>query len=323
MKPAAFTYHRARDVDGATRLLAELGDEAKVIAGGQSLVAMMNFRLARPAHLVDIGGLPGLRDIFTDAEGALHIGALATHHAVERAESRLLGPGFAVVRDAMRWIGHLPIRTRGTVGGSLAHADATAEWCLLALLLDAEIVVRGPEGTRRIAAEDFFLGYYTTALEPEELITEVVFPRPAPHAALTEFAERRGDFARVAAAVWLETETGADGVTVVRSGRVALGGVDALPVRVPAAERVLERGEPAGPALYAECAEAAASAVGAPSDGVEDADGGSAGDAGSPEAAPGSEAVEEKSGGSGAQTRYQRGLTRTLVARACEEAMPV
>jgi carbon-monoxide dehydrogenase medium subunit len=242
MKPAAFTYHRARSVAGAVGLLAELGDDAKVIAGGQSLVAMMNFRLARPEHLVDIARVPELDHIRRDGD-TLRIGALVTHHAVEKAD---LGPGFAVLSRAMRWIGHLPIRTRGTVGGSLAHADATAEWCLLAVLLDAEIVAVGPSGRRTIPAAEFFHGVFTTALEPGELIVEVVFPRPAPRAALTEFAERRGDFAIVAAAVDLD------------ASRLVLGGVAPLPLEVPmvladpaaAADAIELRDEPGVSAHY-------------------------------------------------------------------------
>ncbi|MFE5485375.1 FAD binding domain-containing protein [Streptomyces sp. NPDC056527] len=280
MKPAPFRYHRARDVEGATTLLAELGDEAKVIAGGQSLVAMMNFRLARPAHLVDIAGLRELDHLGVGAEGGLRIGALTTHHTVENAQRHSLGAGFDVIRDAMAWIGHLPIRTRGTVGGSIAHGDSTAEWCLLAVLLDAEIVVRSPRGPRRIPAGEFFHGYYTTALEPDEILTEIVFPRPAPHAALTEFAERRGDFAIVAAAVDLD----ADGAAV-RGGRVALGGVAAMPVRVPEAEAALAAG-----GSFRDCAEAAAAAVDPPGD-------------------------------ANGSTRYRKHLIRTLVERACEEAM--
>ncbi|MEV0112505.1 FAD binding domain-containing protein [Streptomyces sp. NPDC050844] len=280
MKPAPFAYHRARDLDGATRLLAELGDDAKVVAGGQSLVAMMNFRLARPRHLVDIGGLRELDRLGTDAGGGLRIGALTTHHTVERDPAGRLGAGFGVLRDAMRWIGHLPIRTRGTVGGSIAHADATAEWCLLALALDAEFVARGPRGERRIAAGDFFLGYYTTALDFDEILVELVFPRPAPYAALTEFAERQGDFALVSAAVDLDVEGG-----TVRGGRVALGGVATAVTRVPEAEAVL-----AGGGSFAECAAAAAAAVDPPAD------------------ASGS-------------THYRKQLVRTLVQRACEEAM--
>ncbi|MEV8314096.1 FAD binding domain-containing protein [Streptomyces sp. NPDC059900] len=256
MKPAPFAYHRARDLEGATRLLAELGDDAKVVAGGQSLVAMMNFRLARPRHLVDIAGLRELDRVRTDAAGGLRVGALTTHHTVERDPAGRLGADFAVLREAMRRVGHLPIRTRGTVGGSMAHADATAEWCLLALALDAEFVVRGPRGERRIAAGDFFLGYYTTALDFDEILVEIVFPRPAPHAALTEFAERQGDFALVSAVVDLDVAGGA-----VRGGRVALGGVAAAVVRVPEAEAVLADG-----GSFAECAAAAADAVEPPAD---------------------------------------------------------
>ncbi|MEU9896097.1 xanthine dehydrogenase family protein subunit M [Streptomyces phaeochromogenes] len=280
MKPAPFQYHRARDVDGASRLLAELGDDAKVIAGGQSLVAMMNYRLARPRHLVDIGGLRELDRMHRDADGGLRIGALTTHHTVETDPAGVLGAGFEVLRKTMAWIGHLPIRTRGTVGGSMAHGDATAEWCLLAVTLGAEFVARGPQGERVIPAGDFFLGYYTTALDPDELLVEVVFPRPAPYAALTEFAERRGDFALVAAAVDLDVEDGE-----VRSGRVALGGVASAAVRVPEAEAVL-----AGGGSFEACASAAAEAVEPPAD------------------ASGS-------------THYRKELVRTLIRRACEEAV--
>ncbi|MBL1101171.1 FAD binding domain-containing protein [Streptomyces coffeae] len=285
MKPAPFVYHRARDAVGATRLLSELGDESKVIAGGQSLVAMMNFRLARPRHLVDVGGLKELDHLRTGPDGALHIGALTTHHTVECASDERLGSGFAVLRAAMEWVGHLPIRTRGTVGGSIAHADATAEWCLLAVALDAEMVALGPRGERRIPAADFFQGYYTTALDPDELLVEVVFPGPAPYAALTEFAERRGDFAIVSTVVALDLRDGA-----VHGGRVALGGVAPLPVRSPEAEAVLARGGPAGPELFTACAEAAAAAADPPGDG-------------------------------GGDSAYRTALIRELVRRACEEAV--
>ncbi len=219
MKPAAFTYHRAHSVTGAVELLGELGEEAKIIAGGQSLVAMMNFRLARPEHLVDITYLEGLSGIRRDGD-ALRIGALATHRAVERAG---LGAEFGVLSGAMRWVGHLPIRTRGTVGGSLAHADATAEWCVLAVLLDARIVAEGPGGRREIAAGDFFLGPFTTALAPDEMVVEVVFGRRARRAALTEYADRRGDFAIVASAVDLDAPGGP---------AVTLGGIAPVPVTV-------------------------------------------------------------------------------------------
>ncbi|KQU58237.1 molybdopterin dehydrogenase [Rhodococcus sp. Leaf278] len=243
MKPAQFDYHRARDVSGAVRLLAELGEDAKIIAGGQSLVAMMNFRLARPGHLVDVGGLNALSYIRRESDG-LHIGALTTHHDVESGD---VGTDFAVLRDAMRWVGHYPIRTRGTVGGSIAHADATAEWCLLAILLDARIVVESVRGRRTVDADSFFFGYYSTDLAFDEMIVEIVFPNPAPHAAVTEYAERQGDFAIVGAAVSLDL----DGVAVV-GGRVALAGVGATPMRSPAAEAAL-----AGGGTFADCADAA------------------------------------------------------------------
>jgi carbon-monoxide dehydrogenase medium subunit len=285
MKPPPFTYHRARDVAGATSLVAELGEDAKFLAGGQSLIPMMNFRLARPSHLVDIGGLRELSLLRRDHSGRLRVGALTTHHQMEIAPDSVVSQGFEVVRDAMRWIGHLPVRTRGTVGGSLAHGDATAEWCLLAVLLDAEIVVVGPTGDRTIPAREAFLGFFTTLLEPDELIAEVVFPRPAPHAALAEFAERRGDFAVVAAAVDLDVHGGR-----IIGGRVALGGVAPAVVRVPEAETVLTQGERPTPELFATCGRVAAEAVNPPGDGN-----------GSP--------------------RYRRALVRTLVARACTEAM--
>lgn len=247
MKPATFTYHRASSVRDAVGLLSELAEEEpKLLAGGQSLVAMMNYRMARPGHLVDITHVPGLagirRSTGDDGRAILRIGALTTHRAVEKAD---LGPEFAVLSRAMRWVGHLPIRTRGTVGGSIAHADATAEWCLLAVLLDARIVAEGPAGRREIGAGEFFLGPFTTALEPDEVIVEIVFDRPAPRAALTEYADRRGDFAVVAAGADLDT------------GSVVLGGVATVPLLVrPAgtpdevADALDLRDEPGVPAAY-------------------------------------------------------------------------
>lgn len=281
MKPAPFAYHRAFDVRGAVDLLVQLGDDAKLIAGGQSLVAMMNFRLARPAALIDLGKVDGLRYIRRDG-GALRIGALTTHHAVEL--SRELDHGFSLLPRAARWIGHYPIRTRGTVGGSIAHADPTAEWCVLAVLLDAEIVAEGRGGRRTIPARQFFKGYFTTALSPDEVIVEVVFPRPAPNAALTEFARRQGDFAIVAAAVSVDRSG-----DTCRSARVALGGVDATPIRVAEAERVLAGGR-LGPELFDEAADIAARSI-----------------------EPGSDAHGSAS--------YRRTLTRTLVTRALQEAI--
>ncbi|WP_028921833.1 FAD binding domain-containing protein [Pseudonocardia acaciae] len=283
MKPAAFAYHRARDLREATELLAELGEDAKLLAGGLSLVAMMNFRLARPSALVDLGRVEGLSYLRRE-NGALRIGALTTHHAVETGRE-VLGEEFAVLADAARHLGHHPIRTRGTFGGSIAHCDPTAEWCLLAVLLDARVVVTSAaRGSRTIPAAEFLRGYFSTAAEPDEAVVEVVFPAPARHAALTEFAPRKGDFALVAAAVELDMADGR-----CRRGRVALGGVDATAVRVPAAEAVLTDASPADD-LWLAAADAAARAI-----------------------EPGSDAH--------ASADYRRRLTRTLVLRALREAV--
>ncbi|WP_433786470.1 FAD binding domain-containing protein [Actinomycetospora sp. CA-101289] len=293
MKPAAFTYHRAHDVTDAVGLLTDLataGEDPKLIAGGQSLMPMMTFRLARPSALVDLGPLrrmPAMTAV-TDGRDALTLGALVTHHAVETVA---LSPGFAVLTEAMRWVGHLPIRSRGTVAGSLVHGDATAEWCLLALLLDAVMVAEGPAGRREIPADEMFHGFYATAVEPDEVVVEVRFTRPAPHAALSEFARRHGDFAIVDAAVALDLD--GDAVT---GGRVVLGGVAPAPVRVPEAEAVLAGGGvvggEAGGALFAAVADAAAAAIDPPDDPPVTA-------------------------------AYRRRLTRTLVADACRRAAGV
>src|SRR5215831_4913154 len=144
LKPASFAYHRAGSVPEAIALLAELGDEAKILAGGLSLVPMMNFRLARPSALVDVTRVPGLSYLRVDPDG-LH---------------------FGVLPRAARWIGHYPIRARGTFGGSIAHADPASEWCLLAVLLGAQIVLQGPAGQRTVAAAKFLQGYYTTDAAP-------------------------------------------------------------------------------------------------------------------------------------------------------------
>ena len=291
MKPAAFTYHRAHDVTDAVGLLTDLaaaGEDPKLIAGGQSLMPMMTFRLARPSALVDLGPLRRVPSMTAIAEGTgpdgrpvLTLGALVTHHAVETAA---LPPDFAVLSRAMPWVGHLPIRSRGTVAGSLVHGDATAEWCLLALLLDAVVVAEGPSGRREIPADELFHGFYATAVDPDEVVVEVRFTRPAPHAALSEFARRHGDFAIVDAAVALDLAD--DGYTVT-GGRVVLGGVAPAPVRVPEAETALA-GE-AGDALFAAVADTAAAAIDPPDD-------------------------------AGVTAAYRRRLTRTLVADACHRA---
>src|SRR5580700_8616290 len=227
VKPAPFAYHRAHSVGEAVALLAELGDEAKILAGGLSLVPMMNFRLARPSALIDVTRVEGLS--YLRAGSGLRIGALTTHRMVETCRDPAVLADFGVLPRSARWIGHYPIRSRGTFGGSIAHADPASEWCLLAVLLDAQVVLTGPGGERAVPAREFFQGYYTTTAGPDEMITELWFPRPARRAVLTEFAPRQGDFAVVAAAVSADVEDG-----TCRSGRVVLGGVGPLPVEVDA-----------------------------------------------------------------------------------------
>jgi aerobic carbon-monoxide dehydrogenase medium subunit len=275
VKPAAFTYHRAYDVTETITLLGELGPDAKILAGGQSLVAMMNFRLARPSALVDITRVSGLDYLRQDAQG-LRIGALTTHRTVEKAKL----DGYGVLSKAARWIGHYPIRCRGTFGGSIAHGDSTAEWCVLAVLLDAVIVLRGPRGQREVPAAEFFHGFFMTATEPDEMVVEIRFPEPAPHAALTEFSQRKGDFAVVAAAARLDL---ADGVVV--GSKIVLGGVGEKPVTV---ETDLA-GQSANEETWRAAGEVAAAQVNPPSDGH-------------------------------GSSEYRKKLAATLVARALAEA---
>jgi carbon-monoxide dehydrogenase medium subunit len=259
LKPASFAYHRAASVDEAVALLSREGEDAKVIAGGQSLVPLMAFRLARPSALVDIGRIAELRYVRRDGD-VLRIGALATHRDIEINREPGVLEGYGILPRAARFIGHYPIRTRGTFGGSIAHADPTSEWCMLALLLDAEVAVAGPNGIRTIAARDFFGGLFTTALAADEVVTEVRFPAPAPNAAIHEFARRQGDFAVVAASAALELDDGR-----VRSARIALAGVGDAPVRAGAAESSLA-GASVGLETFAEAGRAAAEPLSPPSD---------------------------------------------------------
>jgi len=258
VKPAPFAYHRARSVAEAIALLTELGDEAKILAGGLSLVPMMNFRLARPTALVDVSRLEGLSYLRADAADGLRIGALTTHRTVEISRDPAVLGGFGVLPRSARWIGHYPIRSRGTFGGSIAHADPASEWCLLAVLLGAQVVLQGPGGQRTVPAAEFLHGYYTTDAAPDEMITEVWFPRMSGRAVLTEFAQRAGDFAIVAAAVRADI---ADGT--VRSADVVVGGVGPLPARIGTAGLA---GQPAVPETWQAAGELAAAQVDPSSD---------------------------------------------------------
>jgi carbon-monoxide dehydrogenase medium subunit len=250
VKPPPFDYVAPATVDEVLAALAEHGDEAKVIAGGQSLVPMLALRLARPSVLVDLQRVSGLDGLSLEG-GELTIGAMTRQRAVERLpglESRC-----GMVADAVRLIGHTAIRNRGTVGGSLAHADPAAEWTALALALDAELEVAGASGTRTVAARDFFVTYFTTAIEAGELLTHVrlQLPNGASGSCFTEIARRHGDFALAGVGTLLTLDAGG----AIADARIALIGVGDRAVRAATAEDVL-RGERPDTTLFALAAEA-------------------------------------------------------------------
>ena len=194
MKPAAFEYHRPKSIDGALRLLHQLGDEAKVIAGGQSLVPLMNLRLATPAHLIDLRYLDALRGVSV-GPGELVVGAMTTYAEVE--DDPLIEPSVPLLSKAVPRVGHRSIRHRGTIGGSLAHADPAAEVPAVALALEARINTASVDGTRTIAASEFFLGPYMTALKENELILSAALPTAGPEhrSGIFDVTRRPGDYA--------------------------------------------------------------------------------------------------------------------------------
>jgi aerobic carbon-monoxide dehydrogenase medium subunit len=233
VKPPPFEYVAVASMDEAIAQLAAHGDDARVLAGGQSLMPILNMRLATPGRLVDLNRVAALSYIVERA-GGVAIGAMTRQRTAERSE--LIATAVPLLAEALPWVGHSAIRNRGTIGGSLAHADPAAELPGVAVCLDARFTVRGEAGERTLAAGDFFRGYLTTALAPTELLTEVWFPSaPAGSgAAWIEFARRHGDYALVgvAAVVTLEGST-------VRQASLAVIGVDGMPVRVVEAERLL------------------------------------------------------------------------------------
>jgi carbon-monoxide dehydrogenase medium subunit len=233
MKPAPFDYHRPASLAEAFDLLARYGDDGRVLAGGQSLVPALNMRLATPRAVIDINRLPGLDAIRVVPEG-LVIGALARHEALER--SPLVREHAPLLALAMPHVGHAAIRTRGTLGGSLALADPAAELPACVVALDATIRTEGRGGGREIAAADFFRGTYTTALEPGQLVTEVVVPRGAAgwRSGFQEVARRHGDFALAGLAARARVDAGTIG-----EARLVFFGVGLAPVRARAAEAAL------------------------------------------------------------------------------------
>jgi aerobic carbon-monoxide dehydrogenase medium subunit len=283
VKPAPFVRHVPKTLAEAVKILAEVAPrDGRVLAGGQSLVPIMAFRLAKPAHLVDINEIDGLDRIDSDGK-TLRIGALARHAAfhqpvVDNPLGRLLA---AVARS----IAHYPIRMRGTFCGSLAHADPSAEWCLVAATLAATMVALSGRGERLIAAEDYFQGIMSTALAEDELLAEVRLPLLAPDTrfGFNEFSRRAGDFAMSAALATYRLQNGK-----IVNARLGVGGAEPSPRRIPQAEAALN-GQTPGDKAFRAAAEAAAAAVDAMEDHQTDAD-------------------------------YRRDLVRAVVRRALEQS---
>lgn len=243
MKPASFRLLAPRTADEAAGFLAEHGAEAKVLAGGQSLVALMNLRLVSPTHLVDVTRIAALGQVAVD-EGGVTVGAAVRQADVE--DDIRVGVAVPLLADALPHIAHREIRNAGTVCGSIAHADPAAELPAIALATEATIVARSVRGERAIPAAEFFTGFLTTALEPDELVVSVRFPAAAAWTgtAFLEVAPRHGDYALAGVAAAVTMANGAVG-----EARIAFVGVDATPVRGIAGERLLAGEEPAAEAL--------------------------------------------------------------------------
>jgi CO/xanthine dehydrogenase FAD-binding subunit len=245
MKPAKFDYHAPASVEEALALLQRYGGDAKLLAGGQSLMPLLNFRLSRPAALVDLNRIASLAYV-SEHDGQVRLGAMTRQRTIEF--SPVVARRLPLLREATRWVGHLPIRTRGTIGGSLAHADPSAEYPAVLTALEGEVVARGPRGERVVKAADLFQTYLTTSLAPEEILVEVrlgAMPAGAGYA-LEEFARRHGDFAIVGIAALIVR----DGRRCTRA-RLATAGTGPVPVRLRAAEEILERDGLDDPAIDA------------------------------------------------------------------------
>ncbi len=236
MKPPAFEYHDPVELEPVLELLRRYQSEAKILAGGQSLLALLNFRLTRPAALIDINRITGLSYI-KEKPGWLYLGATTRQRAIEF--SPLVREKLPLLAEATRLIGHLPTRTRGTIGGSLAHSDPAAEYPVVLTALDGELVARAESGERVLKAGEFFQGLMTTALAPDEMLVEVRLPAmPAGSGwAFEEFSRRHGDFAIVGVAAQLSVEG-----ERCASARLAAAGVGPVPLRLESAEQALKQG---------------------------------------------------------------------------------
>ena len=232
MKPAPFAYYQPDSIEETTSLLAEHGDDAKILAGGQSLIPMMNLRLAQPAALIDISKVPGIAN--TEVNGEIRIGTMSRQaNVLDSSQIRGAAP---LIPEALKWVGHAANRNRGTFGGSIAHADAAAELPAVLLALNGEVVAKSESGERRIGADDFFKSYLTTALSSNELLCEVLIPIPGPDTiwGFTEFARRHGDFALAGVAFTAQLKNG-----TISASRIALLGVADRAIRAVNAENAL------------------------------------------------------------------------------------
>jgi aerobic carbon-monoxide dehydrogenase medium subunit len=235
MKSAPFEYYAPSSVEEALSLLANYGDDAKLLAGGQSLVPLLALRLAQPSVLIDLNGVREL-DYIHENDDALSIGAMTRHRTLER--SALARERCPLLTDGIKWVGHLQIRNRGTIGGSLVHADPAAELPALAAVLDATFTIVSPTGSRRtVTSDEFFVTYLTTAVGSNELLSEVTIPVLSAGTgwAFTEVARRHGDFALVGVAAIISL----DGDGTCSAARIVLFGVGETPVRSTYAEQVL------------------------------------------------------------------------------------
>lgn len=286
MKCAPFAYHAPRCMDEALATLAAVApDDGRVLAGGQSLVPAMALRLARPRHLVDINGVKDLEGLEV-VDGELRIGACVRHVALHRRQVAA-GPLGALLAHVASHVAHVPIRTRGTFCGSIAHADPAAEWCLVAQTLDATMVAASTRAARAIRAADFFRGALTTALEADELLAQVRMPLLAggTRFGFAEFSRRSGDFAIAMALAAYRLHAG-----VIVDARLGIGGVESAARRIAAAEAVLEGSVP-GEAAFRAAAEAAAEAL---------------------------EPLDDES----YPSRYRRDVARAMARRALERTVP-
>jgi carbon-monoxide dehydrogenase medium subunit len=255
MKPAPFIRHVPRTVEEAVDQLSEFAPlDGRILAGGQSLVPIMAFRMARPAHLIDINEVEGLDRLKIDGD-TLSIGARVRHAAFHKPVVE--GPLGQLLSYVVRHIAHYPIRMRGTFGGSLAHADPSSEWCLVAATLDARLVAKSVRGERLIEVADFLEGIMSTSLKEDELLAEVRLPLLSADTqfGFYEFSRRAGDFAMAAA---LATYRVVDGVIV--EARVGIGGAEANPRRISEAEALLN-GKAPDTEVFRAAAEAAADAI--------------------------------------------------------------